>query len=162
MSTTDQHPPPGTADQPRAHGDYSVARLGGGLVFTAGMTPRRGATMDGVGVVGADIDVDDAARLAAHAAHRAIGAARAVAQDAGLTVDQSVSLTVYVRAIPEFTSHSAVADGASAVLSQMLHSHVPARATVGVSSLPEGAPVEVTAVFTTAPATAALNGERGR
>ena len=158
MSSTDQHVPT-RSDQPQAHGDYSVARLGGGLVFTAGMTPRRGNAMDGVGVVGADIAIDHAARLAGHAAQRAIEAARTVARQAGLAIEEAVSLTVYVRAWPGFAAHSAVADGASAVLERELGGPRPARAAVGVASLPARASVEVTAVFSTAPVSVGVDGE---
>ncbi|WP_067676919.1 RidA family protein [Nocardia miyunensis] len=134
------------AGSPVAAGDYATARVAGGFVFTAGMTPR---TDDGVlepGVVGVDMSVERARELAGYAARRAVAAARDAAGD---SLDGVVGLTVYLRTAPEFTAHSAVADGATEALRSEVGGAAPARAAVGVASLPSGAAVEVSAVFTT-------------
>jgi enamine deaminase RidA (YjgF/YER057c/UK114 family) len=66
-----------------------------------------------------------------------------------------VSMTVFVNAIPEFTEHPRIANGASDLVVEIFgdagrHS----RAAVGVGSLPRGALTEVQAVFEIDPGTA--------
>jgi enamine deaminase RidA (YjgF/YER057c/UK114 family) len=57
-------------------------------------------------------------------------------------------LTVYIAAVPEFSEHAAVADGASEVFAAVFSdggSH--ARLAVGASSLPAHMPVELELIF---------------
>lgn len=138
------------ADAPVPQGDYSSARVAAGLVHTAGMTPRAGGAMAATGALGAGLDVPDVRPLAALAARRAVDAGRRAAEAAGVRLATAVSMTVYVAATPEFTQHSRVADGASEAVRALLGGPAPARAAVGVSGLPSGAPVEVSVVFDTA------------
>ncbi|WP_329070883.1 RidA family protein [Streptomyces sp. NBC_01429] len=137
-------------DAPVPAGDYAAARIAGGLVFTAGMTPRAGGGVIAAGVLGAGLSVADAAPLAALAAGRAVEAAREAAREAGLRLDSAVSMTVHLAVVPGFTEHSRVADGASARVRSLLDGPPPARTAVGVAALPSGAPVEVTLVLSTA------------
>ncbi|MFJ2211749.1 RidA family protein [Streptomyces sp. NPDC101062] len=136
-------------DAPVPAGDYAAARVAGGLVFTAGMTPRAGGAVLTAGTLGADLSVEDAVPLAALAAERAVEAGRIAAAGAGLRLGPAVSMTVHLAAAPAFTAHSRVADGASARIRHLLAGPPPARTAVGVASLPSGAPVEVTLVLAT-------------
>ena len=131
----------------RPHGHYVAAVVHGDTVVSAGMTPRSDEKLLAVGRVSAEpdapgtIDVPTAARLAGHAVTRALTAcAEALPERA--TVLRPLSMTVFVRCAGDFTAHSAVADGASQVLRERFDT-LPARAAVGVVSLPGGAPVEV-------------------
>lgn len=130
-------------------GRYVAATWSGDVVVTAGMTPKGpDEQLLAQGTVGADVPVDRARDLAAAAADRAIAAVRElVAADAadrvGLDAAEPVDLTVYLRTGPSFEQHSAVADGASARIAAVFGGRLPARAAVGVQSLPGGAPVEV-------------------
>jgi enamine deaminase RidA (YjgF/YER057c/UK114 family) len=63
-----------------------------------------------------------------------------------------VSLTVYVACSAEFSELSAVADGASQALAELLGGPPAARCAIGVQSLPRGAPVEVQLVAALEPA----------
>ncbi|AXG76552.1 RidA family protein [Streptomyces paludis] len=137
-------------DTPVPAGDYAAARIAGGLVFTAGMTPRAGGGVIAAGVLGAGLTVEDAVPLAALAAGRAVEAAREAARSAGLRLESAVSMTVHLAVVPGFTEHSRVADGASARVRALLAGPPPARTAVGVAALPSGAPVEVTLVLSTA------------
>ncbi len=141
-----------TPDAPVPQGDYQAARVVGGLVFTAGMTPRADGGLPVVGVLGADLTALQAVPLAALAAARAVEAGRRAAEAAGLRLTSGISMTVYLAATPGFTEHSRVADGASSRLRALLPGPAPVRAAVGVASLPSGAPVEVTLVLATEPA----------
>ncbi|RDG34732.1 RidA family protein [Streptomyces corynorhini] len=136
-------------DAPVPAGDYAAARIAGGLVFTAGMTPRADGGVIAAGVLGADLSVADAVPLAALAAGRAVEAARGAVRAAGLRLDSAVSMTVHLAVAPGFTEHSRVADGASARVRSLLGGRPPARTAVGVVALPSGAPVEVTLVLST-------------
>lgn len=136
-------------DAPVPAGDYAAARIVGGLIFTAGMTPRSGGGVITAGILGAGLAVEDAAPLAALAAERAVEAGRAVARTAGRRLDSAVSMMVHIAATPRFTEHSRVADGASARIRTLLAGPPPARTSVGVAGLPSGAAVEVTLVLST-------------
>jgi enamine deaminase RidA (YjgF/YER057c/UK114 family) len=125
-------------------GRYDAAVASSGWVVTAGMTPRRDGVLVAQGRVGEAVDLDAARESAAVAAGNALAAA---AETAGglAAVEHVVSLTVYVACGPEFSDLGVVADAASERLELLLGSDVPrgARVTVGVQSLPGGAPVEV-------------------
>lgn len=130
---------------PLAMGRYVPAVAHGGVVRTAGMTPRRDGKLLVRGRVGQDLDVDTARRAAGVAAANALAAA----SDAvgGLErITRLLTVTVYIAASRRFSRLSAVADGASEELSVLLGDDeraIAARAAIGVAVLPDDAPVEV-------------------
>lgn len=127
---------------PRPQGSYLPAVVHGGLVFTAGMTPRVDGKLTVHGIVGADLTVGQAREASALAAANALAAAASAA--GGLNhLNRCVRLTVYIACTAAFTGHSTVADGASEALGRLLDGPPPARTAIGVASLPSGAPVEV-------------------
>lgn len=130
------------AGAPAPQGDYRPALLHDGVVYTAGMTPRRDGELVLRGVVGDTVAPDQAYAAAGTAAGNALAAARSVLpDDAGL---RCLRMTVYIACAASFHDLSAVADGASAALRASLgEAGVPVRAAIGVQSLPSGAPVEV-------------------
>ncbi len=129
---------------PKPMGAYAPAVVHGGFAWSAGMTPRVDGALVSTGRLGAELDVE-AGRVAAHLAARNALAAIGAAIGGLDRVSAVLQLTVYVASEPEFTGHSAVADGASAALDDALGARgVAARAAIGVASLPGGAPVEVT------------------
>jgi enamine deaminase RidA (YjgF/YER057c/UK114 family) len=135
--------PEGLPSPPRAQGQYQPAVVTDALVMTAGMTPRVGGVLQHVGRVGDDVTVADARTAAAIAAANAVSA---VSEALGSLdrIDRGLRMTVYVNAVPGFTNHSQVADGASDALRDLLGDRgAVARSAVGVSSLPGGACVEV-------------------
>jgi enamine deaminase RidA (YjgF/YER057c/UK114 family) len=114
-----------------------------GLVVTAGMTPRVDGSLLHRGQVGIDVSLQEAREAAAVAVGNALAAAVA-ALGPGERLGRALRMTVYVNAAPDFTAHPAVADGASARLSELLGDRgVAARSAVGVTSLPGGACVEL-------------------
>lgn len=134
---------------PRPQGGYvpAVAHelpgCSGGLVATAGMTPRVNGVVAHRGQVGVDLDVPTAGRAAAIAVENALAAVLA-ALGPDRCLDRVLRLAVYVNAAPGFEQHTAVADGASARLRELLGERGDAaRAAVGVTSLPGGACVEL-------------------
>ena len=128
---------------PDPQGRYVPAVGYGGLVFTAGMTPRVDGELTARGIVGVDLSAEEARSAAYLAAANALSAVAHAAGGLG-NVDRCLKLTVYIAAAAAFTQHSAVADGASQALAEWLGDRgAAARSAIGVASLPSGAPVEV-------------------
>jgi 2-iminobutanoate/2-iminopropanoate deaminase len=112
---------------PQAIGPYSQAVRSGSLVFVSGQ-------------IGLDPDGGDLVPGGATAeAERALRNLEAVLAAAGLGFDDVVRVTIYLVDLADF---AAVND----VYRHRLRSPYPARATVGVSSLPRGARVEIDAI----------------
>ena len=142
-----EHPP--TAVPPQ--GAYVPAVVHAGVAYTAGMTPRRGGELVVFGVVGWDLDVAAAREAARIAAGNALTAVVEAVGDLSAIV-RCLKMTVFIAAVDGFTAHSAVADGASAVLQERLGARgAVARSAIGVASLPSGAPVEVELLAAVAP-----------
>lgn len=134
-------PTPLTSVPPQ--GAYLPAVRHAGMVHTAGMTPRRAGQLVTRGTVGADLDVLAARAAAGLAAGNALTAVAEVCGGLDRVV-RCLKMTVFIAAIDGFTEHSAVADGASARLRELLGDRgAVARSAVGVATLPGGAPVEV-------------------
>jgi enamine deaminase RidA (YjgF/YER057c/UK114 family) len=137
-------PPP-----PRPRGGYVPAVAHelvpgrGGLVLTAGITPRVDGVLRHRGRLGRDLGVDEGRAAARLAADNALAAALG-ALGGDRQLDRVLRLTVYVNAADGFEEHTAVADGASARLRELCGARGDAaRAAVGVASLPGGACVEL-------------------
>jgi enamine deaminase RidA (YjgF/YER057c/UK114 family) len=129
---------------PTPAGYYNAAVVFGDQVFVAGMTPKIDDVLVASGRIGTTVSVSKGSELAGIAARRAIAAVEA--RCAGATDFVPLSLTVFVNSGPDFTDHSAVADGASRVIAKWADGLLPVRAAVGVTSLPGNAPVEVSLV----------------
>lgn len=112
-------------------------------MVTAGMTPRVDGVLHFVGQVGAEVEPDDAQVAAGIAVANAVSALTELLGSTG-AIGQVLRMTVYVNSAAGFTGHTAVADGASQRLVELLGARgAAARSAVGVSSLPGGACVEV-------------------
>ena len=113
---------------PAAIGTYSQAVRAGDLVFVSGQIPLVPATMEFV-------DGDFEAR-----ARQVFDNLKAVAVAAGGDLDQVVKLTVFLTDLANFaTVHK--------VMEDYFEQPFPARAAVGVASLPKGADVEADAIL---------------
>ena len=121
-----------TDDAPAAIGTYSQAINVNGLVFLSGQIPLDPATMEVV-------DGDFEAR-----ARRVFDNLAAVARAAGGTLDDVVKLTVFLTDLGNFAT-------VNAVMEDYFHKPFPARAAVGVASLPKGVDVEADAILSLNP-----------
>ena len=132
-------------------GRYLPVRRCGDTLWVSGHTGRGADGARTIGVVGADVGLEEARNEARRAAVNLLAAVDgAPSLGAGLgNVEAVLHLRVYVRAVPEFLEHPAVADAASDLLYDTLGAGVGdhARTAVGVASLPGGAPVELEAVL---------------
>lgn len=113
---------------PAAIGTYSQAIQAGDLVFLSGQIPLHPATMEVV-------DGDFEAR-----ARQVFDNLRAVAQAAGGCLDQVVKLTIYLTDLGNFAT-------VNSVMEEYFQQPYPARAAVGVASLPKGVDVEADAIL---------------
>lgn len=113
---------------PAAIGTYSQAIRAGEFVFLSGQIPLDPATME---LVGADFEAR---------ARRVFDNLTAVAVAAGGSLDQIVKLTVYLTDLDNFAAVNRVMEDYFAV-------PYPARAALGVASLPKGADIEADAIL---------------
>jgi reactive intermediate/imine deaminase len=113
---------------PGAIGSYSQAIQSGNFVFLSGQIPLDPATME---IVGGDFEAR---------ATRVFENLKAVAEAAGGSLDQIVKLTVYLTDLDNFAA-------VNAVMADYFDEPYPARAALGVKSLPKGADVEAEAIL---------------
>lgn len=115
-------------------------------VWTSGQLPFVEGRLAATGLVGADIDPEDAHELARLCALGALAAAAQVAGSLDALVGV-IKVVGYVASAPGFAGQSAVINGASTLFGELFGPGGHARSAVGVAALPLGAPVEVEAVF---------------
>lgn len=113
---------------PSAIGTYSQAIRSGDLLFMSGQIPLDPATMEVV-------EGDFAAR-----AHRVFSNLAAVAAAAGANLDQVVKLTIYLTDLGNFAT-------VNSVMAEYFTEPYPARAALGVASLPKGVDIEAEAII---------------
>ena len=118
-----------TKDAPAAIGTYSQAVRAGKLVFLSGQIPLRPDTMDVV-------DGDFEAR-----ARQVFTNLAAVAAASGGSLDDIVKLTIFLTDLDNFAT-------VNAVMEDFFAAPFPARAAVGVASLPRNVDIEADAILT--------------
>jgi enamine deaminase RidA (YjgF/YER057c/UK114 family) len=138
-------------EPPLPAGAYLPGLVVGDLLFLSGQTPKQNGRPYPVGRVGAEVTVEEAAAGAGQAVRQALAAARATLGSLD-AVRRVVRLTGYVRAAPGFDRPSAVIDGASNLLVELLGPPgMHARSSVGVAELPGGAAVEIELILAVEP-----------
>ena len=131
------------SQNPIPQGNYRPAVRYGNLIYTAGMTPRRNGVLIQSGKIRPDRPLDDYREAVIQAASNALTAARNTLRE-GERIAQILSLTVYLNATPDYTTHAKVGDIASAWLYEQLgEAGIGARAAIGLATLPGDAPVEI-------------------
>ena len=121
---------------------YVPAVRTGNLVFTAGQLPMVNGEIAKAGKVGAEITLDEAKHLAEISALNALAAVELVAPVDSIV--KVVRIVCYVNGAPGFTSHPAVANGASELFMHIFGENgIAARSALGVAELPLNSPVEV-------------------
>ena len=124
MSKTPVH----SDNAPSAIGTYSQAIRSGDLLFMSGQIPLDPATM--AVVEGAFAD----------RAHRVFRNLAAVAEAAGANLDQAIKLTIYLTDLDNFAT-------VNSVMAEYFSEPYPARAALGVASLPKGVDIEAEAII---------------
>ena len=117
-----------TDGAPAAIGTYSQAVEAGGLVFLSGQIPLVPETME-------IVEGDFTAR-----ARQVFTNLQAVADAAGGNLNDIVKLTIFLTDLDNFAT-------VNAVMEDFFDAPYPARAAVGVASLPKGVDVEADAIL---------------
>ena len=115
-------------NSPGAIGTYSQAIQSGNLVFMSGQIPLVPATME---IVVGDFETR---------ARQVFENLKAVAEAAGGTLDQVVKVTIFLTDLNDFAI-------VNSVMEEYFSKPYPARAAVGVASLPKGVDVEAEAIL---------------
>jgi reactive intermediate/imine deaminase len=113
---------------PAAIGTYSQAIQAGSTVYISGQIPLDPATMELV-----DTSIEAQIR-------RVFDNLAAVAAAAGGSLDDAVRLTVYLTDLDNFST-------VNEIMATYFSEPYPARAAIGIASLPRGAAVEVDAIL---------------
>lgn len=116
-----------TANAPAAIGTYSQAIRAGDTVYLSGQIGFDPSTMQMVDGIEAQI-------------HRVFRNLAAVADAAGSDLGHAVRMTVYLTDLAHFAR-------VNEIMAQYVKEPYPARAAVGVASLPRGALVEIDAIL---------------
>ena len=113
---------------PSAIGTYSQAVKSGQFVFLSGQIPLDPATME---IVEGDFETRT---------RRVFENLKAVAEQAGSDLDHIVKVTIYLTDLDNFAI-------VNSVMADYFQAPYPARAALGVASLPKGADVEAEAIL---------------
>ena len=128
-----------------AYGNYSMAARAGRLLISTGHVPVNGPHFV-TGKLGRELTTEQGYRAARLAALSLLATLRAELGSLD-RIDHLVYLYGTVNATPDFTEHTAVINGASDTLVEVLgDAGRHARLAVGVSSLPGGVAVEIQVV----------------
>ena len=118
-----------TTGAPQAIGTYSQAVRAGNTIYLSGQIGLDPSSMTLAESIDAQI-------------HQVFRNLQAVAAAAGATLDDAVKVTVFLTDMGSFAR-------VNAAMAQYFEQPYPARAAVGVSSLPRGALVEIEAILVT-------------
>lgn len=136
---------------PAPAGAYVPVVVHGSTAWVAGMIPMKEGALERKGLVGSDVSLEEAQACARTCALNALGALREKLGDLD-RVERVLRVGVFVASAPGFFQQPSVANGASELLQVVFgEAGRHARAAVGVSSLPLGAPVEVEMVVALRP-----------
>ena len=114
-------------DAPQAIGTYSQAVRAGDTLYLSGQ-------------IGLDPETMQLAEGIDAQTHRVFRNLAAVADAAGMSLDQAVRMTVYLLDLAHFAR-------VNEIMAQYVREPYPARAAVGVAGLPRGALVEIDAIL---------------
>ena len=130
-------------DVPKPVASYIPAKQTGNLVFTSGQLPMLNGELISKGLLGQDVEVDEANKAARICTLNALAAIKGVIGDLD-RIKQIVRVVGYVASAPTFTQQPAVVNGASELLLEIFGENGKhARSAVGMAVLPLNASVEV-------------------
>ena len=130
-------------DAPKPVAAYIPAKQTGNLVFTAGQLPMVSGELISKGLLGQDVEIDEANKAAKICTLNALAAIKGVIGDLD-RIKQIVRVVGYVASVPTFTQQPAVVNGASELLLEIFGDYGKhARSAVGMAVLPLNASVEI-------------------
>ena len=128
---------------PKPVAAYIPAKQTGNLIFTAGQLPMVNGELISKGLLGQDVEIDEANKAARICTLNALAAIKGVIGDLD-RIKQIVRVVGYVASVPTFTQQPAVVNGASELLLEIFGENGKhARSAVGMAALPLNASVEI-------------------
>ena len=128
---------------PKPVAAYIPAKQTGKLVFTAGQLPMLNGELISKGLLGHDVEIEEANKAARICTLNALAAIKGVIGDLD-RIKQIVRVVGYVASVPTFTQQPAVVNGASELLLEIFGENGKhARSAVGMAVLPLNASVEI-------------------
>ncbi|MFC3226566.1 RidA family protein [Marinibaculum pumilum] len=135
-------------DAPAPAANYVPYTLCGNILYISGQVPLRDGRVAYTGKVGQDLPLEEGQAAARTCAINIIAQARAACGGDLDRVKQVLKLGGFVNALPDFTDHPKVINGASDLMVEVFgDAGRHARFAVGAGSLPLGCAVEVEAIF---------------
>jgi enamine deaminase RidA (YjgF/YER057c/UK114 family) len=129
--------------EPKPVAAYIPAKQSGKLVFTSGQLPMVNGELISKGLLGQDVEIDEANKAARICTLNALAAIKGVIGDLD-RIKQIVRVVGYVASVPTFTQQPAVVNGASELLLEIFGENGKhARSAVGMAVLPLNASVEI-------------------
>jgi enamine deaminase RidA (YjgF/YER057c/UK114 family) len=130
-------------EAPKPVAAYIPAKQTGNLVFTAGQLPMVNGELISKGLLGQDVEIDEANNAARICTLNALAAIKGVIGDLD-RIKQIIRVVGYVASVPTFTQQPAVVNGASELLLEIFGENGKhARSAVGMAVLPLNASVEI-------------------
>ena len=130
-------------DAPKPVAAYIPAKQTGNLVFTAGQLPMVNGELISKGLLGQDVEIDEANKAARICTLNALAAIKGLIGDLD-RIKQIIRVVGYVASVPTFTQQPAVVNGASELLLEIFGENGKhARSAVGMAVLPLNASVEI-------------------
>jgi enamine deaminase RidA (YjgF/YER057c/UK114 family) len=130
-------------ETPKPVAAYIAAKQAGKLVFTAGQLPMVNGELISKGLLGQDVEIEDAKNAARVCTLNALAAIKGVIGDLD-RIKQVVRVVGYVASVPTFTQQPAIVNGASELLLEIFgEKGKHARSAVGMAVLPLNASVEI-------------------
>ena len=119
------------------------AKKSKGFIYSAGMTPRLDGKLILEGKVTSDKEISFYKEAVVQATKNALTAINNTLED-GEVLEEIISMTVYVNAEEDFTTHSKIADLGSNYLFEILgEKGISPRVAIGVMTLHGNAPIEI-------------------
>ena len=128
---------------PKPLAAYIPAKQAGQLIFTAGQLPMVNGELFLKGLLGQDVEIEDANKAARICTLNGLAAIKGLIGDLD-RIKQIVRVVGYVASVPNFIQQPAVINGASELLLEIFGENGKhARSAVGMAVLPLNASVEV-------------------
>ena len=122
---------------------YKPAKKTGNLIFTAGQLPMVNGELISKGLLGQDVEIEEANKAARICTINALAAIKGLIGDLD-QIQQIVRVVGYVASVPTFTQQPVVVNGASELLLEIFGDEGKhARSAVGMAVLPLNASVEI-------------------
>ena len=130
-------------EAPKPVAAYIHAKKTGNLIFTAGQLPMVNGELISKGLLGQDVEIEEANKAARICTINALAAIKGLIGDLD-QIQQFVRVVGYVASVPTFTQQPVVVNGASELLLEIFGDEGKhARSAVGMAVLPLNASVEI-------------------